>query len=95
MEYCINLGCHDMWTVFNESVQKTAMHSFMVLARDASTTVLKIFLNHYYSNLFGAFFRRYFKLELRSMKLTTLDFVVLKQRFMSETLATIDTLYKC
>lgn len=34
-------GCHDVWTVFNESTQKTAMHSFMILAQEASTMVLQ------------------------------------------------------
>lgn len=37
------LGCHDVWTVFNEAVQKTSMHTFMVLAQDASTTVSSFF----------------------------------------------------
>lgn len=35
------LGFHDVWTVFNESVQKSLTHSFMVLSQDASTTVSK------------------------------------------------------
>lgn len=34
-----DLGYHDVWTVFNESVQKSSTHSFMVLSQDASTTV--------------------------------------------------------
>lgn len=37
----LQIGCHDVWTIFNENIQKNAMHSFMVLARDGSTTVLQ------------------------------------------------------
>lgn len=43
MKYLIFLilGCHDAWTVLNESVQKTGMHSFMILAQETSTIVSK------------------------------------------------------
>lgn len=34
-------GFHDVWTVYNESIQKSLTHSFMVLAQEASTTVLQ------------------------------------------------------
>lgn len=34
-------GCHDVWTVFSETFQKSINHSFMILAQGTSTTVLQ------------------------------------------------------
>lgn len=33
-------GCHDVWTVYSDQLQKSPNHSFMILAQEGSTTVL-------------------------------------------------------
>lgn len=48
INFLVHIDCHDVWTVFNESIQKTFNHSFMVLAQPSQTvvsafTLLKIY----------------------------------------------------